>query len=64
LRPFTTIASLIFAVICVVHAIRLCCGWEIILNGIHIPMWISGIAMIATGGLSFMLWRESQMENE
>jgi len=60
MRPFTTIAALIFAVVCVAHAVRLCLGWEIIMNGIHIPVWPSGLAMIVTGGLSFMLWRESR----
>lgn len=61
MRPFTTIAVLILMVVGVAHAIRLCLGWEITLNGIHIPVWLSGVAMIVTGGLSVMLWRESRI---
>ena len=62
MRPFTTIVALLFAIICAAHVIRLCLGWDITLNGIHIPLWLSGIAMIITGGLSFMLLRESRIK--
>jgi len=60
MRPFTTIAALIFAAVCAAHAVRLCLGWDVTVNGIHIPVWLSGIGMIVTGGLSVMLWRESR----
>ena len=62
MRPFTAIAALFFAVVCVAHIIRLCLGWEITMNGIQIPVWLSGIAIIVTGGMSFMLWRESRIK--
>ena len=60
MRPFTKIAALFFALVCVAHAVRLLTGWVIHLNGMDIPFWLSVIAMIAAGGLSVMLWRESR----
>jgi hypothetical protein len=60
MRPFSKIAALILAAVCVAHVLRLCLGWDTAVNGIHITVWLSGIGMIITGGLSVMLWRESR----
>ncbi len=33
--------------------------WEVIIHDIHIPLWVSGIAVIIFVELAYMLWRES-----
>jgi len=58
MKPFTIIAIIIFDLVSIMHLIRLVLGWEVIVNGTVIPMWISGVAFPVAAALAFMLWRE------
>jgi hypothetical protein len=60
MKPFTTIAIAFLAFICIAQTLRLCLGWEVTVNGMAIPLGASGVAAVITGGLSFLLWRESR----
>jgi len=59
MKPFTTIASVFFIVVSLLHLLRLFQGWEIIVSGIHIPMWVSVLGCVIPAILAFMLWREA-----
>jgi hypothetical protein len=59
MKPFTTAALVIFALVAIVHALRLLLGWNITLNGTEIPMWVSIVALVISAGLAVGLWRES-----
>ena len=59
MKPFTTIAIVIFSFIAIVHLIRMFFGWEVMINGIYIPLWVSGIAVVIFVELAYMLWLES-----
>ena len=59
-KPFTSLAAVVFAGVCAAHAVRLCLGWEVTVHGAQIPLWLSGLGMVVTAGLSVMLWRESR----
>jgi hypothetical protein len=58
-RPFTIIGSIIFLIIAFLHLLRLIFGWEVMINGMIIPLWISVPGFLVMAGLAFMLWRES-----
>ena len=60
MKPFTTIAVAIFTLMAIVHLLRLVLGWEIVVSGYVIPVWWSGIALVAAGGLALMVWREAR----
>ncbi len=60
MKPFTTIAALVFALIALMQLLRFTLGWEITVNGVIVPVWVSGIAFVITAGLAVMLWRESR----
>lgn len=60
MKPYSTIAAAIFAVVALVHLIRLIQGWDVIVNGITIPLWVSVVGGIVTGGLAILIWRESK----
>ena len=60
MRPFTSLASLLFALIALFHVYRLVRPVEIIVNGSAIPQWASIVGLIVAGLLSLMLWRESR----
>ncbi len=60
MRIFTRLAALIFTLVAILHALRLCFRWEVTLNGIVIPLWPSAIGLIVPAFLAVMLWRESR----
>jgi hypothetical protein len=59
MKPFTTIASVFFTIVAILHLLRLLQGWEIIVNRIHIPMWVSVFGCVIPALLAFMLWKEA-----
>lgn len=58
-KPFTRLAVAVFAVVAIVHLMRLIIGWEVVVSGFVVPLWWSGPALVITGGLALMLWREA-----
>lgn len=60
MKPFTSIAVIIFAVICVVHILRLVLGWSAIINGVEVPVWASIVGAIVSGLMAIMVWRENK----
>ncbi len=59
MKPFTTIAIIIFSLIGFIHLLRLFIGWEVIINGTILPIWITAPGFFVASGLAFMLRRES-----
>ena len=60
MRPFTTIAIVVLAIICVAHLLRVIFGWTIIVNGNDIPLWPSILAALFLALLTVMVWRENK----
>lgn len=60
MKPFTTLAIFLLSLLSVVQLVRFLQGWDVIVNGVSIPTWASGIACVIAGGLAIMLWRESR----
>jgi hypothetical protein len=60
MKPFTLIAIVVFSLVSILQLTRLILGWEILVNGVAIPLWLSGIGFIVAGGLAAMLWRENR----
>ena len=59
MKPFTTIAILIFSLIAAAQLLRFLFRVEVIASGISIPLWPSALAAIFFGGLAYMLLREN-----
>ena len=62
MKPFTAIAVAVFALVALVHLLRLFSGWEVVVGGLVIPMWLSWIGLIFAGGLAVMVWRENRAQ--
>jgi len=60
MKPFTTIAVIIFAIMALAHLIRLFTGWEVVITGYVVPVWFSLPVFIVIGGLAIMIWREAR----
>jgi len=59
-KPFTWIAAAIFAVIAVLHIIRVFTKFQIVLGSHSVPMWCSYVGIVIAALLSWMLCREAR----
>jgi hypothetical protein len=59
-RPFTWIASAIFALMALIHLYRVFTHFQIVVGSHAIPMWVSYLGIIIPALLSWMLCREAR----
>ena len=59
MKPFTKISTFFLALLAALQLARVLLGWEVVVNGVSIPLWASAIAALIAGGLAAMLWREA-----
>ncbi|HEX3423532.1 MAG TPA: hypothetical protein VHS33_09060 [Sphingomicrobium sp.] len=59
-KPFTWIAAAIFALLAIVHVIRLFTHFQVIIGSHHIPQVVSYVAIVVGAFLSWMLCREAR----
>jgi hypothetical protein len=59
-RPFTLLAAVIFAVMALLHIYRIFTHFQVILGSHVVPQGASWIAVLVTGLLSLMLFREAK----
>ena len=60
MKPFTAITVVLLTLIALVQLLRFILGWEVTVNGLMVPGWLSGIAFVITAGLAVMVWREAR----
>ncbi len=60
MKPWTTLAAILLALIAVLQLTRYALGWQVTVNGVEIPLWASGIAFIIAAAVAALLWRESR----
>ena len=60
MKPFTTIAVIIFSFVGLMHLLRLFFGLEVIINGMKLPVWVTVPGFFLASGFAIMLWRGSQ----
>ena len=59
-RPFTLLAAILLLVIAIAHLLRIVDGWQVTVADSIVPLWVSWIALVVSGGLSVMLFREAR----
>jgi hypothetical protein len=59
-RPFTLLAAIIFGLMALLHVYRIITHFQVILGSHTIAQAVSWIALLATAGLSVMLFREAK----
>ena len=60
MKPFSMLATMFLSLIAILQLIRFVQGWEVTINGVIVPVWVSGIAFVVAAGIAAMLWRESR----
>ena len=54
------VASTIFGLVCLGQLLRLATRAEVVVSGNQLPLWLSALAVVIAGGLSFWLWKLSR----
>ena len=60
MKPFTTVAVIVFLVVAVVQLVRVIEGWVVTIDGFHLPIWGSLVACAVAVLLAVMVWRENR----
>ena len=53
-RNYARLAAVIFAVIAVLQLLRAIFAWEVTLNGVAIPIFVSGIACFIAAAMAWL----------
>jgi hypothetical protein len=60
MKPFTKVTVVLLGLIAVVQLLRFVLGWTVSVNGLIVPVWLSGVVFVLAAGLAIMVWRESR----
>ena len=60
MKPVALIATIFLALVALAHLLRLAFQVAVVAGGVVVPLWMSALACIVTGGLAVLLWRESK----
>jgi hypothetical protein len=58
MKPFTSIAIVVFLLVAVLQLLRVVLGWDVTIGGVLVPSWASVIVCLAAATLAFKVWRE------
>ncbi len=56
-KTFVRVASIIFALVALVHLVRILMGWPVIIGTWALPMWVSWIGAVVTAALALIGFR-------
>ena len=56
-RNFSLTAAIIFTIIALVQLARAIFGWPVTIDTYAVPLWLSWVAFIVAGGLSYFGWK-------
>ncbi|MBI4122850.1 MAG: hypothetical protein HY458_00600 [Parcubacteria group bacterium] len=52
-KTFSLVAGIIFLAIAVLHLTRILMGWEAIIAGWQVPVWVSWVGVVVAGYLGY-----------
>ena len=59
-KTFTLTTGIVFSIIAVLHVLRLLLGWEAVIGGWDVPLWVSWIALLLSGYLAYSAFKLSK----
>jgi uncharacterized protein YacL len=62
-KSYLLLTAILFSIICLLQLSRIAFGWEAIIGGWSVPMWISWLAVVVTAVLAFFGFTYSRNKN-
>lgn len=59
MRRYEMVSGVIFAIVAFVQLIRTVLGWPVQVDLFTVPVWLSGVAFLVTGGMAFWAFRSA-----
>ena len=56
-KTFTLFAGVIFAIVALLHLLRIYMGWPVVVGDWTVPMWVSWIALVVVSSLQLLRTR-------
>ncbi len=56
-KTFSTVTLVIFSLIALLHVLRLVYGWNAVIAGWEVPMWLSGLSVVLAGYLAYSVFK-------
>jgi len=56
-KTYVTVCAVLFLVMAIVHLLRAVFGWEVQIGVLAIPLWVSWLAILVAGALSYFGFR-------
>jgi hypothetical protein len=56
-RSYAITSSVIFFLVALAHLLRLVWRWDVMIDGWHVPAWVSIVGLLVAGFLSFQGFR-------
>jgi hypothetical protein len=60
MKTFAVTAALVFFIITILHVLRLILGWQAMIGGWDVPLWISWLAVVLFGYLGYTAFKLSR----
>lgn len=60
MKPIPTVVVAFLSLLALLQLVRVLLGWEVVVNGVTIPLWASGVACVVAGALALLLWRDGR----
>ena len=60
MKPFTTLAVVVFAIVSLMHFLRVALGWTVTIDSLVIPIWVSILGGVIAAAFAFALSREAR----
>jgi hypothetical protein len=52
-KTFTLLAGVVFAIVALLHLLRIYMAWPVVIGDWTVPMWVSWIALVVAAALSY-----------
>jgi hypothetical protein len=59
-KDFSLAAAIVFSFATIIHALRIINGWEAVIGGWAVPMWVSWLVVIIVGPLAYQGFKLSK----
>ena len=59
-KTFTLTVGVVFSIIATLHVLRLLFGWEAIIGGWNVPLWVSWLAIVLSSFLACAAFKLSR----
>jgi len=56
-KTFSNVTLMVFSLIALLHILRLVYGWNAVIAGWAVPMWLSGLSVIVSGYLAYSAFK-------